>query len=190
MLHHARQTSSAEQGRLRPSRDALGRAAGRTMRGQPHVTSSSGLASVGVRVGAASLCLVSLRQRGLERRGMEVFRDSSGGANAVRQIEVGVVTMRYVGNELLERSGALAALDDSLAGVAASARGRLALVGGSPGRGRRRSFDGSATAGARRVWPGVPATPCSRRGPSGRFSTSPRSSAGSWSGLREWRQAV
>ena len=59
--------------------------------------------------------------------------------------------MRYVGNELLERSGALAALDDSLAGVAASARGRLALVRGESGAGKtalvRRFCDGRRSTG-------------------------------------------
>lgn len=60
--------------------------------------------------------------------------------------------MRYVGNELLERSGALAALDDSLAGVVASARGRLALVRGESGAGKtalvRRFCDDQRSTGA------------------------------------------
>ena len=111
-------------------------------------------------------------------------RDSSGGADTVRQIEVGAVTIRHVGNELLERAGALAALDDSLEAVIAGGSGRVVLVQGEAGVGRPRSCGGSATSGVWRVSFGAGVIRCLRLAPWGRLSISGRRSAARLGGRR------
>ena len=84
--------------------------------------------------------------------------------------------------DLLERAAQLETLAESYAAVAATSRGRLALVYGEAGIGKtalvRRFCDEQA--GSARVL-GAHARRCSRRARSGRSSTSPRATAPNWS---------